>query len=246
MLTGIGLVLLAGVAAGLRESLPPERRTPRGFSTAIHTMGLLAHDGRFMGYTFTSALTTAMFFGYLSTSSFVLQGIYGVSPTAFSLLFALNAVGMLLAAQLNGFLLARFSPRALLGAALMLLLATGVTLVAVALIGGLGIVAVAVPFFVLVAAMGITSPNVTALALSLHPEVAGSASASFGTLRLALGAAATPLATIGGEVSELSMALLMAGTAAGAVAVFAATVRKERVAVPVSATAEAEGELPVA
>jgi len=246
VLTAIGLALLAGVAVGLRESLPAERRTPRGLPTALRTMVALSHDRRFMGYTFTSALTYAVFFAYLSTSSFVLQDFYGASPTTFSLLFAVNAVGMLLAAQLNGFLLARFSPRALLGASLVMLLAAGAALVVVALVGGLSIFAVAVPFFVLVAAMGIATPNVTALALSLHPEVAGTASAEFGTLRLALGAAATPLATIGGEVSDLPMALLMAGGAAGALALFVATLRTGRAAAPVSATAEAEGELPVA
>jgi len=247
VLTGIGVVLVLGVALGLRESLPAERRTARGLTVAARTMGRLSRDGHFMGFTVTSALTYAVFFAYLSTSSFVLQDIYGASPTVFSLLFAANAVGMLLAAQLNGFLLARFSPRALLGASLVSLLAAGVALVAVTAIGGLGIAAVAVPFFVLVASMGVATPNVTALALSLHPDVAGSASAYFGTLRLALGAAATPLATIGGGVSDVPMALLMAGAAAGALAVFAATSRRPApIPEPVLSTAEAEGELPVA
>jgi len=247
VLTGIGVVLVLGVALGLRESLPAERRTARGVTVAARTMSRLSRDGRFMGFTVTSALTYAVFFAYLSTSSFVLQDIYGASPTVFSLLFAANAVGMLLAAQLNGFLLARYSPRALLGVSLVSLLAAGLALVAVTAIGGLGIAAVAVPFFVLVASMGVATPNVTALALSLHPDVAGSASAYFGTLRLALGAAATPLATIGGAVSDVPMALLMAGAAAGALAVFAATSRRPApIPEPVLATAEAEGELPVA
>ncbi|MBM3146377.1 MAG: hypothetical protein FJ000_00610 [Actinobacteria bacterium] len=74
-------------------------------------MGHLSRDRRFTGFTVTSALTYAVFFACRSTSSFVLQDIYGALPTAFSLLFAANAAGMLLAAQLNGFLLARFSPR---------------------------------------------------------------------------------------------------------------------------------------
>jgi DHA1 family bicyclomycin/chloramphenicol resistance-like MFS transporter len=247
LLTGIGVVLVIGVALGLRESLPAGRRTARGLAVAARTMSRLSRDGRFMGFTITSALTYAVFFAYLSTSSFVLQDIYGASPTVFSLLFAVNAVGMLLAAQLNGFLLARFSPRSLLGASLASLLAAGVALVAVTTIGGLGIVTVAVPFFVLAASMGVATPNVTALALSLHPDVAGSASAYFGTLRLALGAAATPLATIGGAVSDVPMALLMAAAAGGALAVFAATSRRPApIPEPVLSTAEAEGELPVA
>lgn len=245
-LVGIGAALVVGVALGLRESLPAERRTARGLAVAARTMAALSHDTQFMGLTVASALTYAAFFAYLSASSFVLQGVYGVTPATYSALFAVNAVGMLVGAQANGSLVGRFSPRSLLGVGLVVLLASTVALVAATVVGGLGIVPVAASFFVLVAAMGVVTPNVTALALSLHGEVAGTASAYFGTLRLALGAMATPLVSVGGEVSELSMSLLMAGAAAGALVVFVWVARRGREPAYVSATAEAEGELPIA
>ena len=85
----------------------------------------LTRDRRFMGFALVSALTFAGFFAYLAGSSFVYQDVYGVSPAAFSALFAVNAVGMLGASELNHRLLARFTPAQLLGAALAVNAAAG-------------------------------------------------------------------------------------------------------------------------
>ena len=109
-LTVIGLILTASVAIGLPESLPRERRSSSGVRPALRAMAMLTRDVDFMGYTITSALVFIAFFAYLTGSSFVYQEVYGLSATTYSLLFALNAVGMLAASQVNHRLLARFSP----------------------------------------------------------------------------------------------------------------------------------------
>jgi DHA1 family bicyclomycin/chloramphenicol resistance-like MFS transporter len=181
-----------------------------------------------MGYALTSALAFMGFFAYLAGSSFVYQDIYGASPVLFSVLFAGNALGMLAASQLNHWLLARCTPRQLLGAGLVAGAVAAVSVLVVTVIGGLGIAALAVPLFVLVSSIGLVMPNSTALALSLHPEVAGSTSAYFGTLRYGLGALATPLVGIGGTVSGLPMALVMAVSGIVALALFALVARRTR------------------
>ena len=228
VLAGIGLVLLASVVFGLRESLPRESRTASGLRPVLQTGALLTRDLRFMGYTLTSALPFMGFFGYLAASSFVYQDIYGASPVLFSVLFSINAVGMLGASQLNHRLLARFSTRQLLGAGLTAGALAGICVLVVTAIGGLGIPALAIPLFVFVASIGMVIPNSTALALSLHPDVAGSASAYFGTLRLGLGALATPLVGIGGAVSGMPMALLMAVSSTAALVLFVFVARYTR------------------
>ena len=120
------------------------------------------------------------------------------------------------------------------------------------LVGGLGIVALAAPLFLLVASVGFSTPNATALALSLHPEAAGSASAYFGTFRIGLSALATPLAAIGGLTSAVPLAVVIAVSSAGALAVFASIARRAalagRPAGPESETfaqAEASGDMAV-
>ncbi len=221
VLTAIALALFLSVLIGLPESLPRERRSSAGLGTLLRSLLTMTRDPRFMGFALVSALSFAGFFAYLAGSSFVYQDVYGVSPAAFSVLFAANAVGMLGASELNHRLLARFSPAQLLGAALAVNAVAGMVVLAVLLVGGLGVWELAAPLFVLVATIGLVIPNSTALALSLHPDSAGKASAYFGTLRMGLGALATPLVGLGGGMDGVSMGLVIAGAGVLALALFA-------------------------
>jgi DHA1 family bicyclomycin/chloramphenicol resistance-like MFS transporter len=187
------------------------------------------------------------FFSYLGGSSFVLQQTYGVSPTTYSILFAVNGLGMLAVGQANHRLLARFSPRALLTVGLVVFALAAAAVLVSALTGLFGIWGLAVPFFVIVAGMGVILPDLTALALSLHPDVAGSASAYFGGLRLGLGALAMPLIGIGGAITAASVGVLMAVSAAAALALFLVTARRARdQQVLLDLPEEASSDVPVA
>jgi DHA1 family bicyclomycin/chloramphenicol resistance-like MFS transporter len=246
-LAAISVVALTAVALWLPESLPPERRVRGGLGAARGAMARLTRDGRFMGYTFTGALVYMAFFSYLGGSSFVLQQTYGVSPTTYSILFAVNGLGMLAVGQANHRLLARFSPRALLTVGLVVFALAAAAVLVSALTGLFGIWGLAVPFFVIVAGMGVILPDLTALALSLHPDVAGSASAYFGGLRLGLGALAMPLIGIGGAITAASVGVLMAVSAAAALALFLVTARRARdQQVLLDLPEEASSDVPVA
>ena len=232
ILTALGVLLFVGTAFGLRESLPKAERVAGSLRGTMGIMARLSRDSVFMGLTLSGALMYAAFFGYLAASSFVIQDLYGASPAMFSVLFSINAVGMLLASQLNHRLLGRFTPRVLLAAGLVACVIAGMALLGVTLVGGLGLLALAIPLFLLVAGTGFASPDATALALSLHPDVAGSASAYFGTLRLGLAAAATPLVGLGGTVSALPLAIVVTVASIGALAVFAVVARRVGGAAP--------------
>jgi len=241
----IGLALTAGVVFGLKESLPPERRVPFSLRSSGRLMTALSRDGAFVGLTLTSALTSVAFFAYLASSPFVYQEVYGASPAVFGALFSANAVGMLAASQLNHRLLSRFAPQRLLGAGLLVALLAGLALLLATLAGGLGLPAVAVPLFVLVAAVGAIGPNSTALALSLHPEAAGTASAYFGTVRLAVGALGSALVGLGGSIGGLSMAVVVAAaTLAAAVNYAVVAPRVRRVVATFDTPEEATADMP--
>ena len=228
VLTAIGLALLLAVLAGLPESLPRARRSSAGLGTLLTSLTALTRDARFMGFALTSALSFAGFFAYLAGSSFVYQDVYGVSPAGFSVLFAVNAVGMLGASGLNHRLLARFTPAQLLATALVVNAVAGAVVLVVLLAGDLPLLVLAAPLFVLVASMGLVIPNSTALALSLHPDRAGTASAYFGTLRLGLGALATPLVGLAGGMDGVSMGLVIAGAGVLALLAFAVVAWHDR------------------
>jgi DHA1 family bicyclomycin/chloramphenicol resistance-like MFS transporter len=225
-LAAIGVVLLIGAITGLPETLPPERRRGDGLRATVATMRALARDIVFVGYALTCGLSFAAMFAYIAGSPFVLEDIYGVSPQVFSAIFAVNACGIVAASQINHRLLARLTPRALLRVALLAAAAGGIALLTVVLVGGLGVWAVLVPLFVVVSSVGVVMPNSTALALTDHPETAGSASALLGMLQFVVGAAVAPLVGVAGKETAVPMALTIAVLAVGALAAMGALTRR--------------------
>jgi len=197
-------------AIGLPETLPPNRRTAGGLGDTMRTFRMLLADRVFLGCALTSGCAIAAMFAYIAGSPFVLEDIYGVSPQLFSLVFATNALGIIAAGQLSARLVGRIPPVGLMTAGVAVGLAGGLTLL-VAVVGGLGLVAVLPALFLVVASIGLVMPNATALALAKHARVAGSGSALLGLAQFIIGGAVAPLVGIGGSGTALPMALIIAG-----------------------------------
>jgi DHA1 family bicyclomycin/chloramphenicol resistance-like MFS transporter len=202
-------LIAALVALGLRETLPPERRSDQGLGRTLQTMRALLRDRWFVGHALAGALGFGALFAYVAGSSFVLQGIYGVSPQLYSVLFAMNGLGLIAASQINARLVGRFGPARLLHAGLLAIAAASGTLLAVALTGGLGVGAVLAPMFVVVSSLSFVLPNSIALALADHAAVAGTASALLGASQFLMGALVAPLVGAGGTTSAVPMAAIM-------------------------------------
>ena len=209
-LTLYGLVLVPGVALVLPETLPPERRRRGGLRDTLRTFGKLSRDRLFVAYALGGGLVFAAMFAYISGSPFVTQEVYGVSKQTFGLIFGVNALGIVLFSQLNGWLLGRFSPSALLSAALLLNLVGGLGVLAAVASGSHQLRWLLPPLFLVVASVGVVVPNTTALALAGHPETAGSASALLGLGQFVFGAAAAPLVGLGGRGTALPMGIVIA------------------------------------
>jgi DHA1 family bicyclomycin/chloramphenicol resistance-like MFS transporter len=143
----------------------------------------------------------------------VLENVYGVSPQLFSVLFAVNAIGLAAGAQLNGRLVRRVASSRLLLLGLAGMAAGGLSLLGLVVSHAAGLAAFLPPLFVVISCLGFVIPNSIALALSGHPSVAGSASALLGALQFMIGAAVAPLVGVAGSHSALPMAILMAALA---------------------------------
>jgi DHA1 family bicyclomycin/chloramphenicol resistance-like MFS transporter len=228
VLTAIGVFLLVASAFGLSETLPPERRRSGGIGDTLITFRRLAADRLFEGYALSSGLAMGAMFTYISGSPFVLEDIYGISPQAFGLFFGTNALGIVLLGQLSGRLVGRVESRGLLIAGLGIALAGSFLLLAAVLLG-LGLAGVLPGFFLVVASVGLISPNATALALADHAHEAGSASALVGLLSFAIGAAVAPLAGLGGTHTAVPMAVVIALLDGAALSTFALLTRSRRV-----------------
>ena len=214
----LSALIAALVAVGLGETLPQERRSTRGLGHTLQTMRALLRDRWFVGHALAGALGFGALFAYVAGSSFVLQGIYGVSPQLYSVLFAMNGVGLIAASQVNARLVGRFGPERLLRAGLLGIAAASATLLIVALAGGLGIVATLVPMFVVVSSLPFVLPNSMALALSDHAAVAGTASALLGASQFLMSALVAPLVGAAGTESAVPMGAIMTVFALAALA----------------------------
>ncbi|MFG3690538.1 multidrug effflux MFS transporter [Micromonospora sp. NPDC047740] len=211
-LAAIGLLLAVAVALRLPETLPAERRSTGGLAATARTMRSLAADRVYLGYALTQGLAFAGLFAYISGSSFVFQDVFGVSGTAFSLVFGLNALALVTTGQVNARLLDRYDPRRLLVTTLLVSAVAAVGVLTGALAGSLALVAA--PLLVFVGSLGMVTPNSTALALDAHARHAGTAAALLGGIQSVVGALAAPLVGLGGEGSATPMAAVLAVTAA--------------------------------
>ncbi|MGW3468332.1 Bcr/CflA family multidrug efflux MFS transporter [Saccharopolyspora sp. NPDC000995] len=223
----IGVVLLVATAFGVRETLPTESRRPGSLGSTLRTFAGLLGDRAFVGYSLSAALAFAAMFAYISGSSFVLQDVYGMSPQLFSVVFGVNSLGIVLVGQLNGRLVARVAPSRLLAIGLGINAVGGVA-VAVSAAFGLGLPGLLPAFFLVASSVGMVFPNATALALSGHPETAGSASALLGVMQFLAGGVAAPLVGSAGTGTALPMGVVMGALSLSAVVVFLALTRRTR------------------
>ncbi len=224
-LSVLGVLLLVTVTLGLRETLPPHRRTTAGLGSTLRALRLLATDRAFVGPALAVGLAFGALFAYLSGSPFVIQNIYGASPQVYSLFFGFNALGLMAVTRLNARLVGRVDPRRLLTIGLSITTLAGLGLLFVTMTHTFGLAGILAMLFVLVGSFGLVTPNATAVALSQSSQTAGSASAILGTLQFMIGAVTAPLVGVAGRATALPMALLIAVLAGLAMLAFSSLTR---------------------
>ncbi|HEY4021358.1 MAG TPA: Bcr/CflA family multidrug efflux MFS transporter [Pseudonocardiaceae bacterium] len=230
-LTAIGFVLVVVSAFWLEESLPVERRRPARLSaTLLAYRGLLA-DRMFVGYALSGGMAFAAMFAYISGSSFVLQNVYGLSPQGFSLVFAVNGLGIVLVGQVNGRLVRRFSSRMLLAAGLCMSAAGGVSLL-LGVLTGAGLAVVLPALFLVVSSIGLVAPNSLTMALADYGNRAGTASSLVGVLQYIFGGLMAPVVGLGGVGTALPMALVVAVLPLGGLIIFRTMTGKRELGQP--------------
>ena len=107
----VTLAALAGIAmtyTQLQETRPATARVESGLGSALRGYALLLRDRRYLGLVLIGSFALSGFFIYLANSPFVLIDHYGLTPTQYSLAFALNAAAFIGASQFNAALGERF------------------------------------------------------------------------------------------------------------------------------------------
>ena len=143
----------------------------------------------YLGYLLCVSFGFAALFSFISGSSFVLVGLYGLSPQWFGASFGFVVTGYIVGTLIT----ARFTLK--LGPSRMVLLGASFGVVPDTLMAALAIAevhsvwAVLLPMFGCMVATGLVMPNATGAALAPYPKMAGSASALMGFVQMALAAA---------------------------------------------------------
>jgi len=216
VLSLIGFIMLLAVLFTLPETLPLQRRSQAGLLNTLTTFRDLLNDRVFMSYALPQGLVMAAMFAYISGSPFVIQNIFGASPQMFSLFFAINGVGIIIAGQLTGRLAGRISGTKLFLYGLLQAVVGGLGLLIMILLGA-GLVAILLALFVVVSSVGIVSTAGSSLAMENYGHSAGSASALLGLFSYVIGALVAPLVGLGGGNTALPMGIVIGVTEVGAI-----------------------------
>lgn len=182
-----GVMLVFGLTcAGLvwvliPETLPAERRQTHGIGGILRVWGALVTDRQFIVPALVGGLAQACLFAFITGSPFVFMTLHGASSQGYGWLFALIAAALIVCANLNVRALRHQAPGRLLGLALGLNVLAGLGTVAAATTGSL--VALLVPLWFAIGALGFISANAAAIALAASGRHAGSGSSLIGMLQ---------------------------------------------------------------
>ena len=171
----------------LTETLPPTQRQRFDMADTIRGAKRLLSDRGFMSLTFLGGFAMASICVFIASGPLVYTQAFGLSPTGFSLAFAVNAIGFFSASQLAAGLGQRFGATQVVRVAV---LGFFVSTTGLALIGTMGFATLALVIaglFIANAFLGLVIPTVMVLALEEHGDIAGLASSLGGTLQMLAG-----------------------------------------------------------
>lgn len=210
-----GGACLVAIAFGLEETHRPDRLAGVGLRQVMSGYATVCASHSFLGFALSGAFAMAGMFAYIAGSPFVLIDIFGIAPSHYGLYFALNAVGLITASQVNGLFLRRHGPSAVLRAALWMPFLGGLALLAASLVG-ISLPVFMLGSFVVITSIGWIMPNAMASALTTHGQTAGSAAALIGAMQYLL--ATLVGAGVGllhdGSVAPLALVMAICGCAA--------------------------------
>jgi len=209
VLAAFGIAVGVAALVSLKESRSEETARLAASENPLNAYLALLGNRRLVGYALAGALNGATLFTYISSSSGLIMGIYGVAAGAYTIIFGLNAVGIIGASQVNRRLLRFWSPDQVLSRASWVSTGVGVALAIAAFTGWGERWSVLPLLFILLASYGFMQANTMAGALNVDPRRAGSVSALMGGASFATGAAASAVAGIFYDGTPRPMALTM-------------------------------------
>jgi len=185
-------VLSAFILVAVHYKLPETRKPNPDYSLrpkpiARNFMAVFK-EPQFYTYVFTGSMASAGLYAYIAGSPYVFMQLFRVSEKQYGWIFALIAMGLIGASQLNSVLLKTYKSEQIIRVALLCQSITGLLLFAGTLFGWLELFSTIFFIFIFLCCQGFTFPNSSALSLAPFTHHAGTASALMGGIQMSIGA----------------------------------------------------------
>ena len=216
ILTIFGVIMLLGSQWKLPESLPKAQRETGGIRAILSGFKSLLTTRRFMSPLVIQALTYVLLFSYISASPFLVQKVYEASPQTFSVMFAVNGMGLIMMSQVVSWLVDRY-PMHMLLRMFTILQIIGVLLVACVLLWHLPLALLFIGFFILISPVAAIGTLGFSIAMDERTAGNGSASSLLGLVQFMLGGMVAPLVGIRGEHDIMPFVYIILTVAIGLV-----------------------------
>jgi len=170
---------------------------------------------QFYTYAFAGAIASSGLYAYIAGSPFVFMELYHVTEKQYGWIFAIIAMGLIVASQVNTLLLRRYSSEQIIRATLFCQCLAGIGLVLGTYFHFLGLYSTIFLIWIFLSTQGFAFPNSSALSLAPFTRNAGTASALMGALQLGIGAISTALVSLLNNGTAMPMAAVMCACAVG-------------------------------
>lgn len=202
LLLGIVLLLLC---YRLKESLPRENRIVTSAFSSFRTFLPLLVKRKFMGYVWVQSLILGVIFAYISSSPFILQEHYQLSPLLYSFCFAGNAIALIMGTTWASYF--RSMQKGIwIGAGGSSLLSV---ITALTLWYEMPILYFETALFFTLIFSGLVLPTSTTLALDAERQKAGTASAVLGAAGFLVGGIVSPLVGLGNILHSTAIVMII-------------------------------------
>ncbi|NQV56545.1 MAG: multidrug effflux MFS transporter [Rhodospirillales bacterium] len=222
IMAGYGALLLVAFTLFFSETQEAKNLDAIRPMSLVHNYAAVAKNSVFLSYAVTGAFIISGLGAYLNSSSGVLIGAYGVSPTVYGLTFSTIPLGFMSGA----FFAARYGAR--LGISRTIAIGTGIALIGGSAMFGLAIgeihhaAAVVGPIIIYMFGFAVLIPQISAGALSPFTTIAGSASSLQGFMMSATTAGISALLAVfaDGTAVPMAVAILLSALGTGCVYLF--------------------------
>jgi MFS transporter, DHA1 family, multidrug resistance protein len=210
MLIIVALIVLIAIHFLLPESKKPDPNFSLKAGPIIKSfVGVIRHP-QFYTYALTGAAGYGGLSAYISGSPHVFMEVFQVSEKQYGWIFALLAMGLITASQINSVLLRNFTSPQIIKVALICQGIIGLMLAGITFFGWSDLFMTIFLIFLFLSCQGFLFPNSAALSLAEFGHNAGTASALMGAIQMSIGAGASALVSVLQDPTPMPMVGVMA------------------------------------